>query len=438
MKIYKYSVFVLFLFSTSILHAQSDEVTLTVMGQGKTVEEAQQQAFRDAIMQTYGVFVSNNTEVVNEKLKSDSVNTITNGVVKKYVVISTSGSPDGTITSMLKVSVSTSQMGAFFNNTGANATLNGSLLAFAIQQQRLNENNELKAVSSVIKVSEDILSRSFNYNISIPTSPYEVREKDAAKYRVPAIIRISFNENVELFNKLLVDSLEAISLSEAERSAYSSLGKPTYTSYVVMLPPGKFNSRKPAHLRRVTLRSRESAIMLSRLMFYTVPFMASRCVLEDNARIFSTANPSALNVRIDKTSFTDGENNRESLLLAAFGRPEYLESDRDFGYQMDKRRILEWYSIKSRTANIDKIKQVIDDAEVARVARQRRAEPYECFWLFPYMFRSGTLVYNINFYVDYSLEDIGKISSFAVHPRNELLTPEEMTLPDTPGPLRRR
>lgn len=49
------------------LLAQEGDANLTLMGQGKTIEEAQQQAFRDTIMQTYGAFVSCETEVVGEK-----------------------------------------------------------------------------------------------------------------------------------------------------------------------------------------------------------------------------------------------------------------------------------------------------------------------------------------------------------------------------------
>ena len=446
MKLKLLLVFAIFSIVTQ-LFSQEGDVTLTVIGQGKTIEEAQQQAFRDAIMQTYGVFVSSNTEVVGEKLKADSVNTITNGVVKKYVVISTSESPDGTITTMLKVSVSTSQIGAFFSNAGGNASLNGSLFAFAIQQQRLNENNEVKAVSSAIKISEGILSRSFNYNVSIATSPYEVKKNGVAEYRVPTIIRISFNENVELFNKFLADSLEAISLSEVERSVYSSSRKPTYTSYIVMLPPGKprkdeafpDTTLRPytvedspfARLRRVTLRSRESALMISRLMHCTVPFMASRCVVEDNAKIFSTANPSALRSRLDnRDSRLD---NRDSILLACFGRPEDLKSDLDPRH-LYPRRILNLYSIESRYLDSKTIEQEIDDEEFVPDARYRTFR--KTFWLFPRTFHGGALVYNINFYVDYSLEDIGKISGFSVQPRKEPFTPEEMSLPDARNPRR--
>ena len=172
MKKYKYSVFVLFLFSTSILHAQSDEVTLTVMGQGKTVEEAQQQAFRDAIMQTYGVFVSSNTEVANEKLKADSVNTITNGSVKKYEIISKQDNPDGTKAVLLKVVVSTQTLGAFFESTGSTAKISGGLISFKFKQQKLNEINEINSIKNMVEVLKYILDRSFDYSASIAAEPY--------------------------------------------------------------------------------------------------------------------------------------------------------------------------------------------------------------------------------------------------------------------------
>lgn len=102
---YKLILLSAFFSGLATLLAQGGDVNLTLIGQGKTIEEAQQQAFRDTVMQTYGAFVSCETEVVGEKPKADLVNTISNGVVKKCFMISISEYPESAITTMLKVSV---------------------------------------------------------------------------------------------------------------------------------------------------------------------------------------------------------------------------------------------------------------------------------------------------------------------------------------------
>ena len=48
-----------------------DQVTLVVSGEGATKEQATHVALRSAIEQAYGVFVSANTEILNDELVKD-------------------------------------------------------------------------------------------------------------------------------------------------------------------------------------------------------------------------------------------------------------------------------------------------------------------------------------------------------------------------------
>jgi len=225
MKKYKYSVFVLFLFSTSILHAQSDEVTLTVMGQGKTVEEAQQQAFRDAIMQTYGVFVSSNTEVVNDKLKLDSVNTITNGSVKKYDLVSKIDLPDGSKAVTLRVVVSTKAIDRLLRGHDKTVDFNGSTFAFEINQQRLNEANEPAVIANLMAVLAGIAPSCFDYSIAVDTP----RQRDANSYGLSFSVKATINRNSKVFRDYLFSTISAVSMSKTEIDRYKQLGKKGYS-----------------------------------------------------------------------------------------------------------------------------------------------------------------------------------------------------------------
>ena len=67
------------------ISAQSvDDVTLVVSGDGTTKEEATHVALRSAVEQAYGVFVSANTEIMNDELVKDEIATVTSGNVKSY------------------------------------------------------------------------------------------------------------------------------------------------------------------------------------------------------------------------------------------------------------------------------------------------------------------------------------------------------------------
>ena len=58
------------------------EITLTVSADGKTKEEATQNALRSAIEQAYGTFVSAKTTILNDELVKDEIVTVSNGSIK--------------------------------------------------------------------------------------------------------------------------------------------------------------------------------------------------------------------------------------------------------------------------------------------------------------------------------------------------------------------
>ena len=69
-------------------YAQEDKtVTLTVNGQGTTLEEARQSALRSAIEQAFGVFISSNTEILNDELIKDEIVSVSNGNIQKFEII---------------------------------------------------------------------------------------------------------------------------------------------------------------------------------------------------------------------------------------------------------------------------------------------------------------------------------------------------------------
>lgn len=259
MKIVKPLAYITILFLLVSLHAQSDEVTLTVMGQGKTVEEAQQQAFRDAIMQTYGVFISSNTEVANEKLKADSVKIITNGSVKRFEVVSKQDNPDGTKAVMLKVVVSTQNLGAFFEGaSGSTAKISGGLIAFKFKQQKLNELNEVDSIKNMVEVLKSILDRSFDYSATIAAEPY-ASSQSSDEYIIPVKINFVFNKNILLFVEYFEKTIKAIQLNKDEAD---SLIRSNKTVYLMQCDARRVN---------IYLRSGSSLEMITRLLFEYLP-----------------------------------------------------------------------------------------------------------------------------------------------------------------------
>ncbi len=85
---------------------EANTVTLTVSGQGKTQDDAKQNALRNAIEQAFGTFISSNTEILNDELVKDEIVSIANGNIQKFEVISEVEVPEAGHATTLKVTVS--------------------------------------------------------------------------------------------------------------------------------------------------------------------------------------------------------------------------------------------------------------------------------------------------------------------------------------------
>ena len=67
-------IFILALALSINAYAQDNKtVTLVVSGQGKTQDEAKQNALRSAIEQAFGTFISSKTEILNDELVKDEI-----------------------------------------------------------------------------------------------------------------------------------------------------------------------------------------------------------------------------------------------------------------------------------------------------------------------------------------------------------------------------
>ena len=93
--------------------SQPKEVTLVVTGEGATKEEATTNALRSAVEQTFGVFVSANTEILNDDLVRDEVATVSSGNIKLYEEMASISSPDGRVMVTLNAVVSIGQLVSF-------------------------------------------------------------------------------------------------------------------------------------------------------------------------------------------------------------------------------------------------------------------------------------------------------------------------------------
>lgn len=220
----KYTLLLVFQVLSLFVFSQDDKtVTLVVSGQGKTQDEARQNALRGAIEQAFGTFISSKTEILNDNLIKDEIVSIANGNIQKFDIVNETLLPNNMYVSTLNTTVSIGKLTTFCQSKGITSEFKGGLFAMNIALQELNEKNELKALDDLYKLMIQIIPQCVDYKI-VSTDP--VLENN--EWTIPINIEYSFNQNY----KILVDQVyrfaKSISLGKAEIESYIKLNKNIY------------------------------------------------------------------------------------------------------------------------------------------------------------------------------------------------------------------
>jgi hypothetical protein len=226
----KQLIFIVLLVLNINSYAQDDKtVTLVVSGKGKTQDEAKQNAFRSAIEQAFGTFISSKTEILNDTLVKDEIVSVANGNIQKFDIISEVQIPNGDYATSLKATISLRKLASFVESKGVEVEFNGRIFEYNINLQKLNENSEVKAIQEILFTTRSILRKSL-YGKLIPKDPYL---KSGDIYILPWELEIHANENINSAIKYFSDNLNKLSLSSNELADYLKLNKPIYEIVIV-------------------------------------------------------------------------------------------------------------------------------------------------------------------------------------------------------------
>lgn len=144
------------LFVNFFSHAQiENSVNVIAFGDGKTKDEATNAALRHCIEKTFGVFVTTNTQVVNDELIKDDIATIASGNIVAYDIISELQKGD-IISVTLSATVSPDNIVKTYKSKGYSFEVNGNVYAQNIQKEKFYKEQEPIIV-------QEFLSKYVNY-----------------------------------------------------------------------------------------------------------------------------------------------------------------------------------------------------------------------------------------------------------------------------------
>ena len=268
--------------------SEKDEgTTLIVMGQGATLDEATKVALRSAIEQTFRVFVSSSTTVVNDALVDDRISTVSSGNISKYEYISKKQAADGSYNVTLRATVVVNKLLSYVeasNIPGVPANLNGATFAMNVKLGMLYRQNELYAIEDMVKaisgMAENMISPNPQLQVKEPAS------QDGQTYQVAVSAQVNFNkEAVKDYTAYLYQTLSALSLTEDQADALKDL---SITPTLMQCPEWPDSKRMP---NRLFILRNNTVMLANALNKLSVPFavmhqVARNVVVRDGLHLY--------------------------------------------------------------------------------------------------------------------------------------------------------
>ena len=210
----------LFLVIVAMMMAMSafaqHDIKLTVSGQGATKEEATANALRSAIEQSFGAFVSANTQILNDEIVKDEIATIASGNIKEYQELGCIDLPGGDQSVTLAATVSLSNLISYSKSKGSTAEFAGAAFTMNMRMRKLNAENEITALYNMLDLLYELAPSAFDWDLEVG-DPASLPEQ---MYNVKMTAKAKANKNTSAFFSLFLNTLESLSLSASDVDAY--------------------------------------------------------------------------------------------------------------------------------------------------------------------------------------------------------------------------
>lgn len=218
---------------SSIGYSQSGDktVTLTVSGQGTTLDKARQSALRTAIEQAFGTFISSKTEILNDELVADQITSVSTGNIQSYEILNEAELPNGTWAATLKAVVSVEKLTSFVQSKGYEVVVKGGLFTLNIKQQLLNEQGEVDAICELVGVLHEPMQTAFDYLIN--NGEPKSLDAESKNWEIPLEVYTVANTNLDVCMDYFLKTINSIALTPAEIESYQKLNKKTFPVEVV-------------------------------------------------------------------------------------------------------------------------------------------------------------------------------------------------------------
>ena len=176
---------------------------MVASGEGTTETEAVNNALRSAIEQTYGVFVSANTDILNDDLVKDEVVTVSSGNIHSYKTLGCVELANGNKSVQVEAVVSVSSLVDFAKAKGATCEFAGAVFGANLKMINLNKENAEKALVHLYEQLKAIAPTMYDYELNIG--------EPKADGNIEVTVLVKANENYKQFTDIVYNTLTSLS-----------------------------------------------------------------------------------------------------------------------------------------------------------------------------------------------------------------------------------
>ena len=195
-------------------------IKLTVIGEGKTNQESLADGLSKAFIQTFKVFISNNTKEI-ELIRNEAISSSI-GIIQKFDIIAEKDFGDGTYVGTYMVVISIDKLKTYCESKGMKIEFQVGLFTKKVKQQVLLEQSEIEAVWNTLFILNPIMNKSFDYKYQT-FDPVSIDGNN--KFKVRLIVDCIGNQNQEFVFDYLKNFLKGVSMNESEQLQYQETNK---------------------------------------------------------------------------------------------------------------------------------------------------------------------------------------------------------------------
>ncbi len=341
---------------TSAKAGDNKTVSLITSGQGKTQDEAKQNALRNAIEQTFGAFISSHTEIVNDNVVKDEIISVSNGNIEKYEILAEEKLSEGIFSATLSVTISTTKLKTYCKNKGIEIEIDGDTFAANFKLMDLYKKNEEKLISEIIDQFKLIFNSKNPYKFEISASePRKLSNGDEfiIDLQITATLTNLIYDDIK---RILRNTLKSITLLEQDKNFYKNTNLKYY----------EINWIDSHNEDKFILRSLESRTNIYNFLYSYLPSLSLYFSLNNN---INSINGHELKYS-NQSKFIQFRKKEYFKLKSENKSIEYIET---FDFDLNEDNFQKQYLKKNNLSQLKRDKDIytyLDELHFAKVERK--------------------------------------------------------------------